>query len=177
MRESRVLFVLFLGVLLYGCREEVAPQRRGTIPGDAELFAFVTQVEPFTSYVLFPLVDSVTSGTLNGSNAHQPLVRVSMNATAYNSLLADTLPNGRTFASGSVLFKQIISGGETILYAVMYKDLANPLAADGWLWAELETNGSVVYSITRQGGICVGCHRSERGTQNDLVRTFERQRR
>jgi hypothetical protein len=160
-----------------GCRNIEAPPERSRINSDAELFTLVTQTEPFTSYVLFPLADSVTSGTLNGSNAHRPLVRVSMNATAYNALQGDTLPAGSMFPDSSIIFKQIIGQGETILYAIMYKERNNPRAGNSWLWAELEPGGGVLFSITRAGSGCTSCHSLERGWQNDLVRTFERQRR
>jgi hypothetical protein len=61
------------------------------------------------------------------------------------------------------------------VYALMYRDQANPLSGDGWLWAEYGPTGSVVYSIANRGAGCVGCHRLGRGPQNDLVRTCERQ--
>ena len=48
------------------------------IARDTELFVLVTQTEPSASYHLFPDAEEVTSGTLNGSSAHRPLVRRSM---------------------------------------------------------------------------------------------------
>jgi len=146
------------------------------VSSDAQLFNVVTQAQPFTSYVLFPDVDSVTTGTLNGSTAHRPLVRVSMNAIAFGALRADTLPAGTSFPDGSIIFKQIMSGGQTSLYAVIYKDRGNPLSGNGWLWAEFLPDGAPFISLTRKGANCTGCHSLERGPQHDFVRTFERQR-
>lgn len=143
---------------------------------DAELFRYVTQVEPFTSHKLFPNVDSVTSGTLNGSTAHQPLVRVSMNATAFSALQNGSLPTGTSFPDSSVIFKQIIMNGQTVLYAVILKDRQSPLSSNGWLWAEYQPNGSVAISVNNRGSGCIACHSREQGPQNDFVRTFERQR-
>jgi hypothetical protein len=57
----------------------------------------------------------------------------------------------------------------------MLKDSGSGLAGDGWVWGEYRPGGSTVYSVDNRGGACVGCHRLERGPQNDLVRTFERQ--
>lgn len=147
------------------------------IRSDSALFTFTTQTQPFSSYTLFPKADSVTEGTLNGSNAHRPLVRVSMNATAFGALRGDTLPANTSFPKGSVIFKQIIENGQTTLYALIYKDPNNSLAGGGWLWAEHYPNGSVAYSISNKGAGCVGCHSLEQGFGNDLVRTFERQHR
>jgi len=153
------------------------PPQADQISSDRKLYTLVTQTQPFTSYVLFPRVDSVGSGTLNGSNAHRPLVRVRMNATAYGALQNDTLPSGDTFPDGSILLKEIIENGEVTLYAIMVRDRENPLAGAGRLWAELRPDGDVFYSITNRGEGCVGCHALEKGTTNDLVRTFERQNR
>lgn len=156
------------------CKDEGEP-----LPGltpDAQLFNLVMRVQPFTSYSLFPKVDSVTSGRLIGSTAHQPMVRVSMNATALSALRADTLPIGTSFPDGSIIFKEIRDTIQTpILYAIEYKDRSNPLASNGWLWAEYHIDGSVAYSVTNVGRGCIGCHSLEQGPQHDFVRTFERQ--
>jgi len=58
----------------------------------------------------------------------------------------------------------------------MVKDRANALAGNGWLWAEYGLSGSVAYSLASRGGACTSCHLRENGPENDLVRTFERQR-
>jgi len=143
---------------------------------DAELFRHVTQADPFTSYRLFPGVDSVTSGSLNGSTAHQPLVRVSVNETAYLALRADTLPAGSQFPNGSAIFKQIFENGRTMLYAVILKKNNHELSGNGWLWAEFYPDGTPFISVTRRGVNCTSCHAREQGPQHDFVRTFERQR-
>ena len=146
------------------------------IMSDAELFALVTRTEPFGAYGLFPNADEITSGRLNGSNAHRPQVRTSMNATALGALQNGRLPPGTTFPNGSVVFKEVRSEGATVTYAVMYKSTDSRLAGNGWLWAEFNPNGRVDYSVTNRGAACTSCHSLERGPQNDLVRTFERQR-
>ncbi len=144
------------------------------IATDAQLFALITGTPPYTGYPLFPGVDSVASGTLNGSGAHQPLVRVSMNPIALESLTADTLPAGSVFAHGSVIVKEIREQGATTHLAVMMKEPASADAAGGWLWAEYIPDGTVVFSIRSRGDGCVPCHSREQGPRNDLVRTFER---
>lgn len=146
------------------------------VSADEMLFQLISRTDPFTSYILFPNADSVTSGTLNGSTAHQPLVRVSLNATAFGALHNGSLSAGSRFPNGSVVFKQIITNGQTTLYAVMRKDTANPMSANGWLWAEYHPDGATAFSVTRQGSGCVGCHSREQGPGHDFVRTFERQR-
>lgn len=152
------------------------PAPTTAISSDAELFALVTQTEPFAAYGLFPNADEITSGTLNGSSAHHPLVRTSLNATALGALRNGRLPAGTKFPNGSVIFKDVrTNGGSTVTYAVMCKSSDNTLAGNGWLWAEFNPNGAVGYSIMNRGGGCTGCHSLERGPENDFVRTFERQ--
>ena len=154
--------------------EDVPPA--GIVASDAEFFRHITQTDLFTSYTLFPNADSVTSGSLNGSTAHQPLVRVSLNSIAAAALSNGILPNGTSFPNGSVIFKQIILGGQTALYAAILKDLANELSGNGWLWAEYQPDGTVVIPVARRGSNCIACHAREQGPRNDFVRTFERQR-
>ena len=168
-------FVLIFAVAFTSCSDDPTNDPGSGGSADEALFNHITQTDPFTSYALFPNADSVTMGTLNGSNAHQPLVRVSLNATALGALQGDTLPAGSSFPNGSVVFKQIISGGQTTLYAVMRKDSASANAGNGWLWAEYGTDGSVVYSVENNGSACISCHLREDGPENDHVRTFERQ--
>jgi len=153
-----------------------APMTR-VIASDADLFALVTQTEPFATYILFPNAEEITAGTLNGSSAHRPFVRTSLNTTAISVLQGGKLPAGTTFPNGSVVFKEVrTNGGATVTYAIMYKSADSRLAGNGWLWAEINPNGSVGYSISNRGAACTGCHSLERGPQNDSVRTFERQR-
>jgi hypothetical protein len=153
---------------------DAPPAASDVVNSDQALFRFVTVTQPFGSYPRFPNVDVLGSG----SSAHVPFVRVSMNATAFAALQNGRLPAGTQFPNGSVIFKEVLpsQSGSASVYAVMYKDRGNPLAGDGWLWSELRPDGSVVYAVTDRGRACTGCHSLEQGLQNDLVRTFERQR-
>ena len=178
MLTNRLLILLLLVVVFLSCKdqgEETTPARVST---DADLFTLVTRTQPFTFYRLFPNADSITSGTLNGSTAHQPTVRVSMNAAAFSALQNGILPAGGTFPDGSIIVKEIRTNGQTTLYAVLYKDRGNAVAesGSGWLWAEYFPDGRVAFSITARGNGCISCHSSEQGPQHDFVRTFERQR-
>ena len=130
------------------------------------------------SYTLFPNSEEFTTGRLNGSEAHRPVIRVSLNQTAAGALQNGRLPSGARFPDGSIVFKEIrpSTGAAPSLYAIMVKDSSNSLAGNGWLWAEYSPNGSVTFSISNRGSACTSCHQREQGPQNDLVRTFERQR-
>jgi hypothetical protein len=153
------------------------PSTAPTIGDDASLYRLVTQTEPFASYTPFPNADEFTTGRLVGSEAHRPVVRVTLNARAMSALVGGRLPAGGRFPDGSIVFKEIRASQSAAphLYALMYRDQANPLAGAGWLWAEFSPTGSVAFSVTQRGSACVGCHLLALGPQNDLVRTFERQ--
>ncbi|MBI5471928.1 MAG: hypothetical protein HY961_06240 [Ignavibacteriae bacterium] len=173
---NKLAAIVTLVVLSLRCADQGTTPPPTTPTTDAELFALVTAKQPYATYPLFPLVDSVTSGTLNGSTAHQPLVRVRMNRVALGALRNGRLPTGLAFPDSSIIFKEILSGGTTQLFAVLYKDSKNPLAGNGWLWAEYSPNGNVLFSIDRRGVGCIACHSREQGPQHDFIRTFERQR-
>jgi cytochrome P460 len=149
----------------------------GRITSDRELFDYISQVEPLSGYTIFPNTDVFASGRASGTSAHVPFVRVTLNAVALGALQNGRLPTGAKFPDGSLILKDVqTSAGITTTYAMMFKDSTNRLAAGGWLWAELNPNGSTGYSINNRGSACTSCHELDRGPQNDLVRTFERQR-
>jgi len=188
-RRSFVVLSLSLAAILTGAScggsgdtasgTPTSPSSSGSGPRtDAALFALVTQTDAFGRYTVFPNADEFTSGRLNGSEAHRPVIRVSLNATAAGALQNGRLPPGGTFPDGSIVFKEIKSTATApaTLYAVMVKDRANSLAGNGWLWAEYGPTGSVIISISNRGSACTSCHLREQGPGNDLVRTFERQR-
>lgn len=140
---------------------------------DAEVFG---SISGSALYALFPGVDSVITGTLNGSSAHRPRVRVRLNPRAEGALVNGLLPVGGSFPDGAVIVKEILDSAGVSLLAVMKKDGRNELSAAGWLWAEYEPDGTVFISVTARGSGCLGCHMREDGPRNDFVRTFERRR-
>ena len=80
-------------------------------------------------------------------------------------------PAGNTFPSGSIIVKEVTSGGSVSLYAVMKKDPGNDNAGNGWLWGEYNPDGSTAFSVSKKGDGCISCHS---GSPNrDLVRTFD----
>jgi hypothetical protein len=105
-----------------------APSNQSSaISNDTALFKLITQTELFSAYALFPNADVITSGPLNGSTAHQPLVRVSMNPRALGELRGGMLLAGPKFLDDSVILQEIgNSSGVTAEMTAIYKDSANP---------------------------------------------------
>lgn len=161
-----------------GASNPTAPSGMTTgVRDDASLWRLVSQSDPFARYTAFPNVEETVMGRLVGSEAHRPVIRVTLNSTAAAALQNGRLPAGGTFPAGSVVFKEIkpSTTANPTLYAVMLKDSSSGLAGGGWVWGEYRPDGSTVFPVNSRGSACVGCHRLERGPQNDLVRTFERQ--
>ena len=147
------------------------------IRDDASFFRQISQTDPFGRYTVLPNAEEFTTGRLDGSEAHRSIIRVSLNAAAMGSLQNGRLAPGAKFADGSIVLKELRSSAASAvsLYVVMMKDRSNPLAGDGWLWAEYGPTGSVTFSVTNRGSACTSCHLRQQGPQNDLVRSFERQ--
>jgi hypothetical protein len=95
----------------------------------------------------------------------------------FNSIAASALdsmkelPPGNSFPQGSVIVKEVTGSGGVSLYAVMKKDAASESSASGWVWAELNTDGTAHYSTANKGIGCTGCH--SESPHRDLVRTFD----
>ena len=81
------------------------------------------------------------------------------------------LPTGVSFPTGSIIVKEVYDGSSLHLYAVMKKDPSNENAGSGWLWAELNTDGSTEFSTGKKGDGCVSCHSNT--PNRDLTRTFD----
>lgn len=170
---------LVLLLLTAACSDSTptAPTGQSGIRDDASLFRLITQTEPLAMYTSFPNADEFTTGRLNGSEAHRPVVRVRLNMRAMGALQGGRLPAGSRFPDGSIVLKELrpSASAAATAYVVMYRDASNALAGNGWVWAEFSPSGAVQYSVSNRGTACTSCHLRERGPQNDLVRTFERQ--
>jgi hypothetical protein len=81
------------------------------------------------------------------------------------------LPAGVSFPTGSMIVKEVYDGSSLHLFAVMKKDPSNTNAAGGWLWAELNTDGSTNFSTGKKGDGCISCHSNS--PNRDLTRTFD----
>jgi hypothetical protein len=175
-RLVRILGLLPAVLTAASCSEPTAPSSAPS--DDAALFRTISETDPFGAYTAFPNAEEFTEGRLNGSEAHRPIVRTRLNARALGALQNGRLPAGSQFPAGSIIFKEIRPRADAAVtaYAVMYKDSGNPVAGNGWVWAEFSPNGSVQYSTSNRGSGCTSCHLREEGPRNDLVRTFERQR-
>ena len=98
--------------------------------------------------------------------------RLRFNSVAFEALdNTDELTTGHTFPDGSLIVKEIYVGNDPRFYSVMKKEPINAYAGGGWIWAEYESDGTVLVSSGKKGNECTGCHG---GSPNrDLTRTFD----
>lgn len=160
-RTSSIL-VTFTGLALVfsGCEHEV-----DGVATDRMLFN-QAQGDAYTYYTGTPTITAP-----NGASPHGDF-RVRFNPVAEFALdSTGKLPAGASFPDGSIIVKDVYSGGSLSLFAIMKKDATNALAGSGWLWAEIEPDGEVVFSAGKKGDGCIGCHMD--GNDRDLVRVFD----
>ena len=98
--------------------------------------------------------------------------KLRFNGTAQSALdSTGELPSGHSFPNGSIIVKEVYSGGSLNLYAVMKKATSNGNAGSGWVWAEFKTDGSASFSTSKKGDGCISCHSNN--PNRDLTRTFD----
>lgn len=118
--------------------------------------------------VLYKNKDSILSAA--GSSPHGAF-KLKFNSTAASQFGVDgKFPAGGTFQNGSLIVKEVFSGGVITQYAVMKKD-DSKFSGSGWLWAEYEPDGKTIYSVGEKGKSCIGCHSGN--PNRDLTISFD----
>ena len=154
-----VSFFLIIIMVIQSCKKD-----KQAIETDKQLYSEIGQSG--YSYYRNGNILSAASQSPHGS------FKLRFNSTALAALdSTGKLPSGGVFPSGSIIVKDVYSGNNLSLYAVMKKDPSNSSSGSGWLWAEYETDGTAKFSVSKRGNGCISCHS---GTPNrDLVRTFD----
>ena len=150
---------------MIGCTKEKAKEiKKTTTTTDEQLLEEAAQTN-LSYYQNGNLLDAA-SGSPHGS------FKLRFNATAKNVLEKDgELPAGKQFPEGSLIVKDIYKGGKLTLYAIMKKTLSDDNTGNGWLWNEIEPNGTVVFSVGKRGNGCISCH--SQIPNRDLIRVFD----
>ncbi|MCX6273919.1 MAG: cytochrome P460 family protein [Bacteroidetes bacterium] len=158
-------YILLSGIVALSVISIQSCKKDKTDPdADNKLYSEAT-ASGFTKYQNDTLL-SAASPSPHGS------FKLRFNSTAAAALdSTGELPSGNTFPYGSVIVKDVYNGTDLKLYAVMKKDPSSSNSGNGWLWAEFNPDGSVVFSTGKKGDGCVSCHS---GSPNrDLTRTFD----
>lgn len=158
--KKRIVTAVFSGIasisILYACTKD-----RGINPdlafSDRALYDSCRNLSAFTHYKNDP------AAVYSGVHGPHGAFKLRFNKVAYAALTDNgKLPAGKSFPNGSLIVKDIQSNGQ---YALMYKKNGS------WLWAEINADGSVAFSTTKEPtATCISCH-SQSG-QRDLAVSF-----
>lgn len=158
--KKMIVIAVFSGIaslsILYACTKD-----RGINPdlafSDRALYDSCRNLSTFLYYKNDP------SAVYSGVHGPHGAFKLRFNKIAYASLTDNgKLPAGKSFPNGSLIVKDIQSNGQ---YALMYKKNGS------WLWAEINADGSVAFSTTKEPtATCISCH-SQSG-QRDLAVSF-----
>ena len=161
MRKSIITIgiILIIVIVVQACKKDKAESNTDDV-------LYMEVASSSFSYYQNGNILSAASPSPHGS------FKLRFNATAKAALdSTGELPSGNSFPIGSIIVKDVYSGSNLSLYAVMKKDPSNANAGSGWLWAEFNTDGSVSSSTVKKGDGCIKCHS---GLPNrDLTRTFD----
>jgi hypothetical protein len=131
---------------------------------------------PALAYSDFALLDSClktnhvyykndATTLLSGSAGPHGAYRLRFNSTASKALTDNgKLPINGIMPNGSLVIKDVYSGGSINYYAYMYK------LSGSWLWGEIKPNKEILFSVNKSSEVCTNCH-SQPGNR-DLVTSF-----
>jgi hypothetical protein len=159
----QLLLVIFVASAIQSCADDDDDDPPGPDPDEA---LFEEIMGSGYAYYQGGAILPADSASPHGS------FRLRFNTIAQSALdSTGELPAGGTFPDGSILVKEVYDSTSLDLYAVMKKDPSNSNAGSGWLWAEYDTDESVINPINNNGTACVSCHSAT--PNRDLVRTFD----
>jgi hypothetical protein len=159
MKKQLLQFIFWTTVfscIFYSCSKDV-----GINPSlaysDKALFDSCRNEKAFSYYMNNP------GAIYSGANGPHGAFKLKFNKIALKALSDNgKLPVGSSFPNGSMIVKEVQQNG---MYALMYKKTGS------WLWAEINADGSVAYSVNKEAGAgCISCH-SQSG-HRDLVVSF-----
>jgi hypothetical protein len=131
---------------------------------------------PALAYSDFALLDSClkpnrvyykndANTLLSGSAGPHGSFKLRFNSIASKALTDNgKLPVNGIMPNGSLVVKDIYSGGSITLYAYMYK------LSGSWLWGEIKPNKEILFSVNKSSDVCTSCHRQT--GNRDLVVSF-----
>ncbi len=174
MKNKKILFTVF-GVLMLLCITGYVYLKypKNTIQQslkDDALYKWVSSEKDYMYYTNNPAIIPTSEET---ERAHDNFMRTRFNKTAASVLdSSGRLPKGASFPDSSIIVKEIYSDKSQAspdILAVMVKLRGAENSAKDWLWAEFSPTGEVEYSLSKNGKVCVSCHKPG----NDYVRLFD----
>lgn len=154
MNRKLAVLLAALSLLLGVMTVAVASGPKMPEPEDAGFWAFITKVDPYTKWDIWP----GQTGIKPGNAPHGAFVKIYANAVAITAVKV-----GKPMPHGAIIVKENYGKDKTTLMAVtpIYKyEGYNPDAAD-WLWGKYGPDGKVMAAGKPKG--CIACHRAMSG--------------
>jgi hypothetical protein len=153
-RPSVFILSLLSFLTIFSCNDtsNTPPSNEMT---DGKLLDLINSTTTWTRYKFSP--DTLLRSF--GSGHSEPRLVVRYNAKAATQLDANgKVKSNPSFPDSSLIVKDLITGGQLSLTAVMMKLPSSQNNGAGWLWSEIEPNGTPRFSITSRGSGCIACH-------------------
>ncbi len=160
MRSLLYLFgcLIVLGLILFSCTKD-----KGRDPELA--FSDKALLDSCKNSIAFKYYKDKPDSVYTGVHGPHGAFKLKFNKIAFAALTASgKLPLTAKFPNGAMVVKEVVSGGEISLFALMYKH------NNSWLWAEIEPNSKVLYSVNKESSVCTSCH--NQAGNRDLVTSF-----
>lgn len=154
MKPYIPIFNLGLAFVVLSCSDK-GVDNTPVIVTDAQLLALAQSPGEWVYYK-----NSADTLLKNPSSAHdEPRLRTRYNIKAATQLDASGKvrldPN---FPDSSLVVKELFTGQSITTLAIMFKLRSAANAGGGWVWSELDANGSAKISAASKGTGCVSCH-------------------
>lgn len=157
------LIIICIPGYIYLSKKNTVSNEQGTNGSitidDIALYKWVNGEKDF---VYYKNNNSVIPTSEETDRAHDNFMRTRLNKIAASVLSSDgKLPEGVVFPDSSIIVKEIYSDKNSApeIFAVMVKLKGAENSNKGWLWAEYSPSGDVEYSVSRNGKVCVSCHK------------------
>jgi Cytochrome P460 len=151
MKSFQILSFLFFVALvgLTSCKKDATDDPSGA---DGTLFALINN----NQFAYYKGNNAILQPA--GTSPHGPF-KLRFNAKALSALdSTGKLPKGASFPDSSIVLKEVFDGENLKQLVPMMKMQNDKNAVSGWIWAQYDAKGKILYSATKQGGKCVSCH-------------------
>ncbi|MES2780715.1 MAG: cytochrome P460 family protein [Bacteroidota bacterium] len=171
MKTQIILITIAFLVCLVACKKDNDTEDNTPTPTPVNMDSLLFAKSKETGFVWYQQNDSIKRSS--SASPHSKYFRVRFNSIAQSALTDNgRLPQGGVFPQGSFVVKELYDSATAPLklLAMMYKDSANSLAVNGWVWLELKGDGGNYISATEKGVQCIGCHALN---SRDQIRVFD----
>lgn len=144
---------------LIGCSENATDSSGGQFGSTTTESQLLEIGKDPTGFIFYKNTsDTIVKGTGSG----HPDARL---RTRYNTIAARHLDQngkvkvGTVFSDSSLIVKELFTGNVLTTYVFMFKRIGDKNAdANGWVWAETFSSGSILYAAANKGSGCINCH-------------------